>query len=144
MSRPQSPIADADAEVATPSTSARFGRLVSPASTATEHSSQRHSSARHGDRAHCISLLPSQPRITAYKQLTLTRDWFAPYQSPIPLVSDGVNVYFNEWEYDDHHGARKVSVNGGESVRLNVPFGDDYVAEIDGITPDKRELLFTV
>ncbi len=87
--------------------------------------------------------LPSQPKITAYEQLTLTRDWFSPYVSPLPLVSDGVSIYFNEWEHGDLHSAHKVSVNGGESVRLHVPFHDDYIAVIDGITPDKRELMIS-
>ena len=78
------------------------------------------------------------PRVIAIKQITHdgTRKMYTPgYRIQSSMVTDGLRVYFEVLEAES---LRQVSVEGGESAPLPIPF--DLPALI-GLSPSKSELL---
>lgn len=84
------------------------------------------------------------PHVTAYRQVTQSRDVFAPRASPVPIVSDGPRLYFSEWARAE--GAvgnipRQVSIKGGASIPLAVELDPQRPHVVLGVTPDRAELV---
>lgn len=72
------------------------------------------------------------PRITGATQLTSDGLW-----KWNAIATDGVRVYFSE-EVNGHTAVSSVSVKGGSTVPLNLPFKE---ATVLNISPDRSELL---
>ncbi len=78
------------------------------------------------------------PRVIAIKQITHdgTRKMYTPgYRIQSSMVTDGLRVYFEVLEAES---LRQVSVEGGESTPLPIPFD---LAALIGLSPSKSELL---
>ena len=77
-------------------------------------------------------------QITDDNQITTSRIQFPPFPSPQSLATDGVRIYFNEWNGGEFV-PREVSVKGGESLRVEAPRG--FPNFIAGTSPDLSELV---
>jgi serine/threonine protein kinase/Tol biopolymer transport system component len=78
------------------------------------------------------------PRVTGYTQIThdgRVKNFFGAV-API-VLTDGARLYFQEF-VDGRYVIAQVAVTGGEAVVMNTPF---HNVDLDGISPDKTELL---
>ncbi len=86
------------------------------------------------------------PSVT-YRQVTQSRDAFAPHSSPVPIVTDGPRLYFSEWARAEGNVAnipRQVSIKGGTSIPLDVELDPERTHVVMGVTPDRAELVVGV
>lgn len=80
------------------------------------------------------------PLVSDYLQLTRSRIFFPPTPSPIPIVSDGSRLYFNDWN-NGELGLRQLSQSGGEAQRMESPLEDGILINPQTMTPDGANLV---
>jgi len=72
--------------------------------------------------------------------LTQSSVLFPPVSSQFEIVTDGLRIYFNDWE-SGRMGLRQMSVNGGETSEIPAVFDDRTDAALYSMTTDKDYLL---
>lgn len=85
---------------------------------------------------------PAIPAVSAYRQLTDAPILFPPTPSELPIVTDGIRLYFSDWQYG-HLGLRQMSRNGGEAIPVDPDIGGRLVYSPNTMTPDGGHLVLT-
>jgi len=80
------------------------------------------------------------PLVSDYRQLTRSQILFPPTPSPIPLVSDGTRLYFNDWN-NGELGLRQLPHAGGDAQRMESPLDDDILINPGTMAPNGTDLV---
>lgn len=85
---------------------------------------------------------PAIPMVSAYRQLTDAPILFPPTPSELPIVTDGIRLFFSDWQYGQL-GLRQMSKNGGEAVPVEPDINGGLLYTPNTMTPDGGHLVIT-